>query len=195
MADIPPRGLLIWQRDSVKDPGEGCDDGNDTDGDGCQSGCKLPACGDGVPGCAENVCGDGVLDTTDEVCDDGDNQSGDGCSADCQSTEECGNGVLDPGEVCFTTQTVPIAPGPLSLAVGNLDADTALDIAVTHRAQNRVGVLLGNGDGSFQAKKLFPVGSGPNSIAAADINGDGAPDLVTADFNSGTASLLLSAAR
>jgi cysteine-rich repeat protein len=47
------------------------------------------------------MCGNGVLDAG-EVCDDGNTVSGDGCSADCQSTEVCGNGILDvaAGEVC-----------------------------------------------------------------------------------------------
>src|SRR5262249_23496609 len=30
-----------------------------------------------------------------EACDDGNNLDGDGCSANCKSTEECGNGTLD----------------------------------------------------------------------------------------------------
>ena len=45
------------------------------------------------------TCGNGVVEA-DEVCDDGNNQSGDGCSADCSSTEICGNGILDIGEEC-----------------------------------------------------------------------------------------------
>ncbi|HSR97924.1 MAG TPA: DUF4215 domain-containing protein, partial [Kofleriaceae bacterium] len=46
-------------------------------------------------------CGNGLIDR-DEVCDDGNTVSGDGCSADCKSTEICGNLILDiaAGEVC-----------------------------------------------------------------------------------------------
>lgn len=52
-------------------------------------------------GDAGAVCGDGELDPG-EVCDDGNQISGDGCSADCQSNEECGNGIVDTavGEQC-----------------------------------------------------------------------------------------------
>jgi hypothetical protein len=32
---------------------------------------------------------------------------------------------------------------------------------------------LGNGDGTFQKQKTFPVGVGPFSVAVADVNGDG----------------------
>lgn len=51
--------------------------------------------------CVIAICGDGVVDP-DEVCDDGDTLSADGCSADCQSDEACGNGVIDGavGEFC-----------------------------------------------------------------------------------------------
>ena len=47
------------------------------------------------------VCGDGAVDD-DEVCDDGNTTSGDGCSALCDSTEPCGDGIVTValGEVC-----------------------------------------------------------------------------------------------
>ncbi|MEK7703690.1 MAG: DUF4215 domain-containing protein [Myxococcota bacterium] len=43
---------------------------------------------------AEPQCGDYIVGAN-EVCDDGNVVSADGCSADCQSDEICGNGVLD----------------------------------------------------------------------------------------------------
>ncbi len=53
------------------------------------------------PGTALSGCGDRVVDSN-EICDDGNRVSGDGCAADCDSDESCGNGVLDraSGEVC-----------------------------------------------------------------------------------------------
>src|ERR1051325_12021073 len=53
------------------------------------------ACTGGL--CLPAGCGNGIV-TMDEVCDDGNNKSGDGCSADCQSDETCGNGVVDPAK-------------------------------------------------------------------------------------------------
>ena len=52
-------------------------------------------------------------------------------------------------------------------------------------------MLLGNGNGTFQAKQSFGTGSGPYSVAVADFNGDGVKDLVTADDGDNTASVLL----
>src|SRR5262249_30270094 len=51
--------------------------------------------------------------------------------------------------------------------------------------------LLGNGDGTFQNQKPFPVGSLPISVAVTDVNGDGRPDLITTNFDDNTVSVLL----
>ena len=80
----------------IKDPGEICDDGNITDGDGCSHDCT-----------SLEKCGNGVIDhAAGEICDDGNNNDGDGCSHDCRSLETCGNGVTDRGEVCDDGNTV-----------------------------------------------------------------------------------------
>jgi cysteine-rich repeat protein len=54
-----------------------------------------------LPPPSQPECGNGLVDTG-EACDDGNNISGDGCSANCLSTEVCGNGFLDVavGEGC-----------------------------------------------------------------------------------------------
>ena len=52
-------------------------------------------------------------------------------------------------------------------------------------------MLLGNGNGTFQAKQDFGTGVLPISVAVGDFNGDGRSDLVTADYGSDTASVLL----
>ena len=54
-----------------------------------------------------------------------------------------------------------------------------------------MSVLLGSGDGSFQAQQTFPAGDQPFSVAVADLNADGAPDLVTANSGSDDVSVLL----
>lgn len=47
------------------------------------------------------ACGDGTINAG-EVCDDGNTVDGDGCSKNCKSNEQCGNGVVDTskGEQC-----------------------------------------------------------------------------------------------
>ncbi len=50
---------------------------------------------------ASSTCGNKVVDPG-EACDDGNISDCDGCSADCQSDDSCGNGVVDAkcGEIC-----------------------------------------------------------------------------------------------
>jgi hypothetical protein len=59
-----------------------------------------------------------------------------------------------------------------------------------------LSVLLNQGNGSFAAQIAYPVDTapdvvGPDAIAAADLNGDGKLDLVTANYGGGTVSVLL----
>ncbi|MBL4634521.1 MAG: hypothetical protein JKY56_11650, partial [Kofleriaceae bacterium] len=76
----------------------------DTESIECESGAVCPVgsrCAAEAPVCIFDDCGDKVVDDG-EVCDDGNITSGDGCSADCSSLEECGDLTLDEtlGEVC-----------------------------------------------------------------------------------------------
>jgi len=111
------------------DAGEECDDGNNYNGDGCSSVCRIEkvsaTCGNGQvepgegcddgnkvdgDGCsakctvevAEAVCGNGKIEN-DEECDDGNTTSGDGCSSSCKTevvAPVCGNGKVEAGEEC-----------------------------------------------------------------------------------------------
>jgi hypothetical protein len=83
------------------------------------------------------------------------------------------------------------------VAVADVNDDKKLDILVGNQCpQNgnctgggKVGVLLGNGDGTFQTAVTYDTGSGSTiSMAVADLNGDGKLDLAVA--NNGTTVLL-----
>ena len=45
-----------------------------------------------------------------------------------------------------------------------------------------VGRLLGNGDGTFQTAVSYGSGGEAMSVAIADVNGDGKPDLLVANY-------------
>ena len=70
----------------------------------------------------------------------------------------------------------PIEYGPMSLAIGDFNADGKADLAVADSLES-VNVLLGNGDGTFQTGVQYARGQGYRAIAVADFNGDGALDL------------------
>jgi hypothetical protein len=81
---------------------------------------------------------------------------------------------------------------PVSVTAADFNGDGHLDAATANRdANNAVGVLLGNGDGTFEAAVSFDVGAKPAFILAADLNEDGAPDLITANQDADSVTVLL----
>src|SRR5678816_4045157 len=82
------------------------------------------------------------------------------------------------------------ATGPsLQVAAADVNNDGKPDLIATH--QLSLSILLGIGDGTFQAKVDYPVGLMPASIAVADLNNDGKLDIVTANASVNTLSVLL----
>ena len=84
---------------------------------------------------------------------------------------------------------------PFSVAVGDFNGNGFLDdLAVANYGSNNVSILLGNGNGTFQARRdytLLPAGRGSRSVVVEDFNGDGKKDLVTANYLSSNVSVLL----
>lgn len=83
-----------------------------------------------------------------------------------------------------------------TVAPGDLNGDGILDLAAAqggcgHFCGAGISVLLGNGDGTFQAPGTFQTGVRPLAVSIADLNGDGKPDVVTANSESSTISVLM----
>jgi cysteine-rich repeat protein len=114
--------------------GESCDDGNNTDGDGCDSRCEQEPgffCMQGVPTCQPATCGDGVVDgsifpPSGEQCDDGNTNDGDGCSSTCQP--ESGYLCFDEFNYQFTECYVPrCGDGHITRSISGLASESCDD--------------------------------------------------------------------
>ena len=70
------------------------------------------------------------------------------------------------------------------------DGDGKLDLVVANGGADSVGIYLGNGSGGFDAPQSFTVGATPYGMVIKDINLDGKPDIVTANYNSNDVSIL-----
>lgn len=81
-------------------------------------------------------------------------------------------------DTCADVVHTPFCGGA-GAAIADLNADGKRDLAVANARATRVAVLLGKGDGTFGPKREFDAGGGANAIAAADLDLDGRPDLVT----------------
>ncbi|QOV90577.1 FG-GAP-like repeat-containing protein [Humisphaera borealis] len=86
--------------------------------------------------------------------------------------------------------TFAVGSRPFTVASADVNGDNKPDLITANFGSDNVSVLLGNGDGTFQAGTTFAVGDGPYCVAA-DVNGDNKPDLVTANYHSKSVSVLL----
>jgi hypothetical protein len=116
---------------------------------------------------------------------------------ECSSLGSCAEGVLGVllgnGDGTFQPAMTYGSGGdePLSVAVADVNGDHKQDLVVANQCtslgcspdpRGLVGILLGNGDGTFQPAVIYASGGdGAASIAVADVNGDGKPDLLVAN--------------
>jgi hypothetical protein len=109
-----------------------------------------------------------------------------------------------PGIITTNSFSAPVrfpvgGSGPRGLAVQDLDGDGKPDVATGNWGDSTVTVLRNLGQAgdlstnSFAAAVVFATGANPQTLAIGDLDGDGKPDVVTANNNYGTsesASLL-----
>jgi hypothetical protein len=86
-----------------------------------------------------------------------------------------------------------------SIAVADVNGDGKPDLLVANQCTSQgctqefhgvVGVLLGNGDGTFQPVVNYSGGNHTSGVAVADVNGDGKLDVLETDVGNGAGVLL-----
>jgi hypothetical protein len=80
----------------------------------------------------------------------------------------------------------------IQVAVADMNGDGKLDLVVLNLCLNfeysgstdggSIAILLGNGDGTFQAAQSLTIGNSPSSMAVGDVNRDGKTDLIVSYF-------------
>jgi len=96
--------------------------------------------------------------------------------------------LLGNGDGTFQDRDLyEVRANPRDVAVADLDGDTIVDLVTASNGSGismggaGLSVLLGNGDGSFGTRQVFPAGIASRDVALADLDGDGELDAAVAN--------------
>lgn len=88
-----------------------------------------------------------------------------------------------------TTYTTPLF-NPISITGGLLNSDGFIDLIITVPT-NQIIVVLNDGAGGFTTSSTYTISGFSDEATAVDVNTDGFTDIITANNNTGNASVLL----
>jgi hypothetical protein len=77
-----------------------------------------------------------------------------------------------------------------SLAVGDLNNDSRVDIVIAHPYPNTINVFFQQPDGTLAARVVYPVSTTPDAIAVGDLNNDGLDDIAISHWNAGVIGII-----
>ncbi len=84
----------------------------------------------------------------------------------------------------FPSSPESVGDSSWAIAAADFDGDGDHDLAVTHSSGATMAILRNNGGGNFAEPGSSPESAGPfaESVVVTDVDGDGDPDLATANF-------------
>jgi len=97
--------------------------------------------------------------------------------------------LLGDGKGAFHSGGHFSVPAASAMAVGDFNGDHIPDLAIIEwggTGYSSLTIFLGKGDGTFQNSFTYQVGVQATSVAVADFNGDGRPDIAVANYGSGS---------
>jgi FG-GAP-like repeat/FG-GAP repeat len=154
-----------------------------------------PSCTDGIPNQDETD-----IDCGGTICH--------ACAAGrvCEVDRDCASGKCDPTTKKCSGLDVSFAAAvsydtllkPYVLLSGDVDGDGDIDLVVANEETSTIAIFRNSGTGGFTRKPVmtsdgFPTDQYPTGAAIADFNGDGIPDVATANFHGESVSILLGA--
>jgi hypothetical protein len=98
--------------------------------------------------------------------------------------------LLGKGDGTFTTGQQFTTNCDIGVTGADLDADGKLDLVTANLVTDTVSVYIGDGHGNFTFGYFLSMPGSPEKVLVGDFNGDGTPDIATANANGGTSLFL-----
>jgi hypothetical protein len=92
-----------------------------------------------------------------------------------------GSLLLGNGDGTFRTGKPIGASNAVFFAVADFNHDGKLDLVSANNSGKAIQLFIGNGRGTFKLESTGIVATPPIALVAADLNGDGIPDIASAD--------------
>lgn len=93
---------------------------------------------------------------------------------------------LSSGSTFQSAVNYDVGTGPQDVAIGQLTADTNLDIVTANFGSNNLTILSGAANGTFGSAVSVPVGQGPRALAVGPLDNNTSTDIVTCNNDAGT---------